>query len=147
VAMQVDYITTTLKKVNYFMALICSYGIEPWWSSFPFTFWKSILLMVFLSHYLCLPNPKNEPWWSPYPFSSVLQILNMNFKHCYSIWNLNFANIQWHLLCFCCMWSTDSGFLYNIHLVLRLAYVLPFMDNIQSLMNCLEGGISSYMIS
>jgi hypothetical protein len=29
VAMQVDYITTTLKKVNYFMALICSYGIEP----------------------------------------------------------------------------------------------------------------------
>jgi len=72
--------------------------IEPWWSSFPFTFWKNILLMVFLSHYFCLQNPKNELWWSPYPFSFILQILNMNPKHCYYIWNLKFANIQWHLL-------------------------------------------------
>lgn len=70
----------------------------------------------------------------------------MNLKHCYYIWNLNFANIQWHFLFFCCMWSIDLGFLYNIHLVLRLAYVLPFMENIQSLMNCLEGLISSCMI-
>ncbi len=28
VVMQVDYITTTLEKVNYFMPLICSYGLN-----------------------------------------------------------------------------------------------------------------------
>jgi hypothetical protein len=28
VVMQVDYIITTLEKVNYFMPLICSYGLN-----------------------------------------------------------------------------------------------------------------------
>jgi hypothetical protein len=28
VVMQVDYITTTLEKVNYFIPLICSYGLD-----------------------------------------------------------------------------------------------------------------------
>jgi hypothetical protein len=58
----------------------------------------------------------------------------------FTLFGLNFANVEWHFLFFCYMWQTNLGLLFNIHFLLGLACGLPLMETMQSFFNFVPKG-------
>jgi hypothetical protein len=97
--------------------------------------WLSIMVVLFfsfISQFLDLNNDFLVP-----SFNLLCKNAQMNI---FTLFDLNFANVEWHFLFFHYMWQTNLGLLFNIHFLLGLACVLPLMETMQSLFNFVPKG-------